>query len=233
MGGILWAGLFENPWKPDSPCPSGFLPYGLVRGRVSWADFFETPENLIRLAGQVFSPMAFLGVGSCVLAPSSVAELELDFCSTCLQSLAFPHHTVSCMHFSGPAAHSTPLWPRQLVGASGMPSMLWHVILLGTTHQHWFSCSHQPWLSFSQQIRENDQWDVPGGDCAADPDRLDQAGSPLPRPDFRTSPDQGHLWNQVLVSDWKVTHGQFHLLDVKGPILGHAAVSPGSSRFEI
>ena len=35
MGGISWAGLFENPWKPDSPCPSGFLPYGLFRGRVS------------------------------------------------------------------------------------------------------------------------------------------------------------------------------------------------------
>ena len=25
---------FRNPWKPDPPCPSGFLPYGLVRGRV-------------------------------------------------------------------------------------------------------------------------------------------------------------------------------------------------------
>ena len=27
--------LFRNPWKPDSPCPSGFLPYGLFRARVS------------------------------------------------------------------------------------------------------------------------------------------------------------------------------------------------------
>ena len=26
---------FRNPWKPDLPCPSGFLPYSLVRGRVS------------------------------------------------------------------------------------------------------------------------------------------------------------------------------------------------------
>ena len=26
--------LFWNPWKPDSPCRSGFLPYGLFRGRV-------------------------------------------------------------------------------------------------------------------------------------------------------------------------------------------------------
>ena len=60
---------FRNPWKPDLPCPSGFLPYGLVRCRVSWADFFETPENLIRLARQVFSLMALLGVGSHVLAP--------------------------------------------------------------------------------------------------------------------------------------------------------------------
>ena len=160
-------------------------------------------------------------------------ELELNFYSTCLQSPAFPHHTVSCMRFSGPAAHSTPLWARQLVDASGTPSTLWHVILLRTTHQHWFSCSHPPYLSFPQQIRENDQWDVPGGNRAADPDWLDQTGSPLPRPDFRTSPDQGHLWNQVLVSDWKVTHDQFHLLDFKAPILGHDAVSPGSSRFEI
>ena len=31
----------------------------------------ETPENLIRLAHQVFSPMAFLGVGSPVLAPGT------------------------------------------------------------------------------------------------------------------------------------------------------------------
>ena len=35
VGGISWAGLFKNPWKPDSPCPSGFLPYGLFRCRVS------------------------------------------------------------------------------------------------------------------------------------------------------------------------------------------------------
>ena len=62
---------FRNPWKPDLPCPSGFLPYGLVRCRVSWADFFETPENLIRLARQVFSLMALLGVGSHVLAPGT------------------------------------------------------------------------------------------------------------------------------------------------------------------
>ena len=68
-GGISWAGLFKKPRKPDLPCPSCFLPYGLVRGRVSWADFFKTPENLICLAHQVFSPMAFLGVGSRVLAP--------------------------------------------------------------------------------------------------------------------------------------------------------------------
>ena len=34
--------------------------------------FLKTPENLIRLAHQVFLPMAFLGVGSCVLAPSSI-----------------------------------------------------------------------------------------------------------------------------------------------------------------
>ena len=32
--------------------------------------FSETPENLIRLAHQVFSPVACLGVGSHVLAPS-------------------------------------------------------------------------------------------------------------------------------------------------------------------
>ena len=33
--------------------------------------FSKTPENLIRLAHQVFSPMAFLGVGSRVLAPGT------------------------------------------------------------------------------------------------------------------------------------------------------------------
>lgn len=57
---------------------------------------------------------------------------------------------------------------------------------------------------FPKQIWENDQWDVPGGDCAADPDWPDKAGSPLPWADFRASPDQGHLWNQVPVTDWKV-----------------------------
>ena len=33
--------------------------------------FSKTPENLIRLARQVFSPMAFLGVGSRLLAPGT------------------------------------------------------------------------------------------------------------------------------------------------------------------
>ena len=33
--------------------------------------FLKTPENLIRLAHQVFSPMAFLRVGSPVLAPGT------------------------------------------------------------------------------------------------------------------------------------------------------------------
>ena len=41
-------------------------------GGISWADFFETPENLIRLAHQGFSLMAFLGVGSHVLSPGKI-----------------------------------------------------------------------------------------------------------------------------------------------------------------
>ena len=44
-GGISWAGLFENPWKPDPPCPSGFLPYGLVMGRVSCVSSQQNPMD--------------------------------------------------------------------------------------------------------------------------------------------------------------------------------------------
>ena len=39
--------------------------------------FLKTPENLICLAHQVFSPMAFLGVGACVLAPGIKGEKGL------------------------------------------------------------------------------------------------------------------------------------------------------------
>ena len=39
--------------------------------------FSKTPENLIRLAHQVFSPMAFLGVGSHVLAPGSSVIFDI------------------------------------------------------------------------------------------------------------------------------------------------------------
>lgn len=46
---------------------------------------------------------------------------------------------------------------------------------------------------FPKQIRENDQWDVPGGDREADPDRPHPAGAPVPRADFRATPDQGYL----------------------------------------
>ena len=38
-------------------------------GGISWAGLLETPENLIRLARQVFSLMAFLGIRSRVSAP--------------------------------------------------------------------------------------------------------------------------------------------------------------------
>ena len=29
---------FRNPWKPDPPCLSGFLPHNLVMGRISYVD---------------------------------------------------------------------------------------------------------------------------------------------------------------------------------------------------
>ena len=34
-----WApgAAFRNPWKPDPPCPSGFLPHDLVMGGISCA----------------------------------------------------------------------------------------------------------------------------------------------------------------------------------------------------
>ena len=37
ISSLRWApgAAFRNPWKPDLPCPSGFLPHGLVMGRVS------------------------------------------------------------------------------------------------------------------------------------------------------------------------------------------------------
>ena len=47
--------------------------FGESRGQL-----FEIPENLIRLACQVFSLMALLGVGPCVLAPGTQPR-SLDF----------------------------------------------------------------------------------------------------------------------------------------------------------
>ena len=63
---------FQNPWKPDLPCLSGFLLMTLSWVGSRELAFLKTPENLICLAHQVFSPMAFLGIGSHVLAPGSL-----------------------------------------------------------------------------------------------------------------------------------------------------------------
>ena len=39
ISSLRWApgAAFQNPWKPDPPCPSGFLPYDLVMGGISCA----------------------------------------------------------------------------------------------------------------------------------------------------------------------------------------------------
>lgn len=126
----------------------------------------------------------------------------------------FPHWAVFCITSLWAFC---PPWPMGNQAAGGCQWRAFHtqpVALSGTAHQCWGS---SPTLSlFSKQIRENDQWDVPGGDCAADPDWPDQAGSPLPWADFRAPSDQRHLWNKVPVPDWKVTC-EVHLLSVRGP----------------
>ena len=39
ISSLRWApgAAFRNPWKPDPPCPSGFLPHDLVMGGISCA----------------------------------------------------------------------------------------------------------------------------------------------------------------------------------------------------
>ena len=66
ISSLRWApgAAFRNPWKPDLPLPVRLSPRDLVMCGISWAGLFETPENLICLARQVFSLTALLGVGS-------------------------------------------------------------------------------------------------------------------------------------------------------------------------
>ena len=74
--------------------------------------FSKTPENLIRLVHQVFSPVAFLGVGSRVLAPSMCVCVDVH--SIVSDSFAIPWTVV----------HQAPLsigLPRQEYW-SGLPS---------------------------------------------------------------------------------------------------------------
>ena len=60
---------FRNPWKPDLPCLSGFLLMTLSWVGSRELAFSKTPENLTRLARQVFSLTALLGVGFRELKP--------------------------------------------------------------------------------------------------------------------------------------------------------------------
>lgn len=122
------------------------------------------------------------------------------------------------LHFFCPAAHSEIFQIGQLVDASGM----FHTLTCDPFGNHSpaliFLLSWTSFL-FHKQVWEDDQWDVLGGDRATDPDRLDQAGSPLSRTHLRASPDQGHLWNQVPIPNWKVMCDHVHLLSVRGPDL--------------
>ena len=46
---------FRNPWKPDPPCPSGFLPYDLVMGGILRAGSWH-PSLLDGLSHPLASP---------------------------------------------------------------------------------------------------------------------------------------------------------------------------------
>ena len=66
ISSLRWApgAAFWNPWKPDPPCLSGFLPYGLVMGRVSC-------------------------VGSRQCCINMRANLENSAVATCLENVSF------------------------------------------------------------------------------------------------------------------------------------------------
>ena len=53
---------FWNPWKPDSPCPSGFLLYGLVRGRVSCVGSWQVMPSNHLILSHPFLPSVFPSV---------------------------------------------------------------------------------------------------------------------------------------------------------------------------
>ena len=70
---------------------------------LSWVGFRElafskTPENLIRLAHQVFSPMPFLGVGSRVLAPCTPGKNTGVGCHGLLQGI-YPTRGWTCISY--------------------------------------------------------------------------------------------------------------------------------------
>ena len=64
-------------------------------GGISWVGLFENPENLIRLAHQVFSLAAFLGVGSRVSAPAHNV-LKQDYSWFSSMTLEFLKCNMSC-----------------------------------------------------------------------------------------------------------------------------------------
>ena len=74
ISSLRWVlGAALEPLKTWSALPVRFSPHDLVMGGNSWAGLFETPENLICLACQVFSLMTLSWVGSCVPAPGKQA----------------------------------------------------------------------------------------------------------------------------------------------------------------
>ena len=98
-------GSFLKFLKTWSALPVRLSPRDLVMGGISWVGLFKTPENLIRLARQVFSLLAFLGVGSHVLAPSIQGPYILTSLSCwplAADLLTGPGHALALF---------PPLWP--------------------------------------------------------------------------------------------------------------------------
>lgn len=188
-------------------------------GSGTWKGTHSVPAVDQMLASQrscrirlLLSVLQMMAHSTCSCAQHGAVRRLAFLWSTGLQRLAVPHRADFCI---ARLWVYCPLWTTPNQASVGCQWSTFH------TQTHGPFMNHSPVLIFlliptlslfSKQIWENDQWDVPGGDCAADPDWPDQAGSPLPWADFRASPDQGHLWNQVPVSDRKVIWDQVHLL---------------------
>lgn len=56
------------------------------------------------------------------------------------------------------------------------------------------------------KIWEDDQWHVPGRDSEACADGFHHQRSAVQKQTVGAAEDQGHLWDQVPVTDWKVKY---------------------------